>query len=148
MARWSSADLPHSAGTILSCTLATALSTPRPRKRSGSPSRSSTASFAPVDAPEGTSALPQEPSLRPMLTSTVGLPRESSTSRARMSDIMVIGWVCILDELGRCLSLIRNHDTAFSGSARVHEKIALVQFSRSEWRGVRSEDLPRTAFEE
>ena len=48
------------------------------------------ASFAPVDAPEGTSALPQEPSLRPMLTSTVGFPRESSTSRARMSDMVVM----------------------------------------------------------
>ena len=75
----------HSASVMMT----TALSTPRPRKRSGSPSRSSTASFAPVDAQEGTSALPHAPSLRPMLTSTVGLPRESSTSRARMSDIVV-----------------------------------------------------------
>ena len=65
-------------------TFSTAFRTPRPLYRLGSPSRSSTASFAPVDAPDGTSALPQEPSSRLTSTSTVGLPLESRTSLALM----------------------------------------------------------------
>ncbi|CAK7288054.1 hypothetical protein SGPA1_51020 [Streptomyces misionensis JCM 4497] len=48
----------------------------------GSPSRSSMASKAPVEAPDGTAARPVLPSSRPTSTSTVGLPRESRISRA------------------------------------------------------------------
>src|SRR5207253_3251645 len=48
----------------------------------GSPSRSSWASAAPVDAPEGTLARPKLPSSRIASTSTVGRPRESRISRA------------------------------------------------------------------
>src|SRR3954468_22317458 len=47
-----------------------------------SPSRSSTASWAPVEAPDGTAARPKEPSSRSTSTSTVGLPRLSRISRA------------------------------------------------------------------
>ena len=46
------------------------------------PSRSSTASKAPVEAPLGTAARPNAPSSRSTSTSTVGLPRESRISRA------------------------------------------------------------------
>ena len=42
-----------------------------------SPSRSSTASWAPVEAPDGTAARPSAPDSSPTSTSTVGLPRES-----------------------------------------------------------------------
>ena len=66
-------------------TALTAFSTPLPPNRSLSPSRSSTASCAPVDAPDGTAARPVAPSARSTSTSTVGLPRLSRISRARMS---------------------------------------------------------------
>ena len=50
-----------------------------------SPSRSSTASNFPVEAPEGTAALPAAPDSSSTSTSTVGLPRESRIVRARTS---------------------------------------------------------------
>ena len=46
--------------------------------------------LAPVEAPEGTMARPSAPLSRITSASTVGLPRESSTSRARMATISVI----------------------------------------------------------
>src|SRR6185503_8259735 len=51
--------------------LATALRTPLPPYRRGSPSRSSSASRSPVEAPDGTAARPAPPSTI-MSTSTVG----------------------------------------------------------------------------
>src|SRR4051812_47660401 len=63
-------------------TCATALRTPLPPYRSLSPSRSSSASRSPVDAPDGTAARPNAPLSSVMSTSTVGLPRESRISRA------------------------------------------------------------------
>src|SRR5690606_35839858 len=48
------------------------------------------ASCSPVEAPDGTAALPTVPSARITSTSTVGLPRESRISRARMSEMLVI----------------------------------------------------------
>src|ERR1700687_5608677 len=55
-----------------------------------SPSRSSTASCAPVEAPEGTAARPRAPSSSTTSTSTVGLPRLSRISRAMMSVMAVM----------------------------------------------------------
>src|SRR6185437_183805 len=69
----------------------TALSTPLPRYRFLSPSRSSTASRVPVEAPEGTAALPVAPESRMTSASTVGLPRESMISRPRMAAIRLMG---------------------------------------------------------
>src|SRR2546421_6395906 len=63
-------------------TLPTALRTPLPLYRDASPSRSSSASRSPVDAPEGTAARPDAPDSSATSTSTVGLPRESRISRA------------------------------------------------------------------
>src|SRR5512144_1602044 len=48
------------------------------------------ASWAPVDAPEGTAARPTSPPSSVTSTSTVGLPRESRISRATMSMISVM----------------------------------------------------------
>ncbi len=62
-------------------TLLTAFITPLPPRREP-PSRNSTASFSPVEAPDGTSALPTTPFERVTKTSTVGLPRESKISSA------------------------------------------------------------------
>jgi len=62
--------------------LPTAVSTPPPKKRSWSPSRSSTASPDPVDAPEGTPARAMVPSARVAVTDRVGRPRESRISTA------------------------------------------------------------------
>ena len=53
-------------------------------------SRSSTASYSPVDAPEGTSARPTAPDSSSTSTSTVGLPRESRICRAETSMMVVI----------------------------------------------------------
>ena len=66
---------------ILSFIFFTAVSTPLPRYRLP-PSRNSTASNAPVDAPLGTAALPIKPLSRTTSTSTVGFPRESNISLA------------------------------------------------------------------
>src|SRR5215831_6020472 len=82
--------MPFRAGRILVVTFLTALLTPFPEYRFFSPSRSSNASCAPVDAPEGTAARPIAPPARITSTSTVGLPRESRISRARMLEIVFI----------------------------------------------------------
>src|SRR6516165_4198130 len=82
--------MPLSASKISELTASTAIRTPLPWYRLLSPSRSSTASCAPVEAPEGTAARPRQPSSSTTSTSTVGLPRESRISRARRSTIMVM----------------------------------------------------------
>ena len=69
----------------------TASITPFPPQRALSPSRFSTASCAPVDAPDGTAARPKLPSSSVTSTSTVGLPRLSRIWRAWMSTIAVMG---------------------------------------------------------
>src|SRR5687768_5874358 len=85
------------AGAITSCTFATAFSTPFPPNRAGSPSRSSRASYSPVEAPEGTAERPRDPSSSHTSISIVGFPRESRISRARTESIWDIG----LQILGR-----------------------------------------------
>ena len=75
------ASMPSISGAIVSSTLLTARDTPFPPYRWVSPSRSSTASRLPVDAPEGTAARPHAPDSSCTSTSTVGLPRESRISR-------------------------------------------------------------------
>ena len=55
-----------------------------------SPSRSSTASNAPVEAPDGTAARPVAPESRITSASTVGLPRESRIWRAWTEMISLI----------------------------------------------------------
>src|SRR3954463_15117749 len=84
--RCSDASNPTSSGPITSSTAFTAFATPLPAYRPP-PSRSSTASNAPVDAPEGTAARLTVPSSRATSTSTVGLPRESRISRAPTASI-------------------------------------------------------------
>ncbi|KAF5047492.1 hypothetical protein SDC9_147601 [bioreactor metagenome] len=71
-------------------TLSTAVKTPFPRYLDLSPSLNSTASKAPVDAPEGTPALPYPPDSVQTSTSIVGLALESNISLAYTSDIIVI----------------------------------------------------------
>src|SRR5213080_42624 len=77
---------------MTSRTLATARSTPLPPYRFGSPSRSSTASRWPVEAPDGTAAVPRAPPARVTVASTVGKPRESRISRAEMVSIAAIAF--------------------------------------------------------
>jgi hypothetical protein len=91
MAVWSVGSMPRILGAILSFTLATAPRTPLPMYRSPW-SRSSTASYAPVDAPLGTDARCSWPPDM-MSTSTVGLPRESKIWRA-FTESMVAICVC------------------------------------------------------
>src|SRR5205823_4833643 len=87
---WSRASIPVTSLAMISFTFATALVTPRPRKRSFTPSRSSHASCSPVLAPFGTMALPIPPSARVTTASTVGLPRESITWRPWTRTIFVM----------------------------------------------------------
>src|ERR1700732_4743141 len=61
---------------------APAFKTPLPRYRDLSPSRNSSASCSPVDAPDGTAARPTAPDVSVTSASTVGFPRESITWRA------------------------------------------------------------------
>src|SRR3954464_10540418 len=75
---------------MTSRTPSTALVTPLPPYRSP-PSRSSTASKAPVDAPLGTAARAIVPSSRATSTSTVGFPRESRISRAPTASMLGTG---------------------------------------------------------
>src|SRR5437867_9368037 len=90
--------MPSISGAIVSSTLRSACRTPLPRERWPSPSRSSTASRLPVDAPEGTAARPQPPDSSCTSTSTVGLPRESRISRAKRP-LMVDTLVLPLDDV-------------------------------------------------
>src|SRR5262245_48676188 len=66
---------------MMRLTLPTAFRTPLPPYRAVSPSRSSSASRSPVEAPEGTAARPNAPPASVTSTSTVGFPRESRISR-------------------------------------------------------------------
>src|SRR5574341_247683 len=75
---------------MTSFTFFTASSTPLPPNRFWSPSRSSTASRSPVEAPEGTAARPIAPPSSTTSTSIVGLPRLSRISRANTESIVVI----------------------------------------------------------
>src|SRR5438445_8348425 len=67
---------------MMRLTLPTAFRTPLPPYRAASPSRSSSASRSPVEAPDGTAARPNAPPASVTSTSTVGFPRESRISRA------------------------------------------------------------------
>src|SRR3954447_7928027 len=89
-ATWSSAERPSSNGAIRCSTFATAWRTPLPPNTALSPSRSSSASCVPVDAPEGTAARPRLPSSRRISTSTVGFPRESRIWRALIRSMIAI----------------------------------------------------------
>ena len=84
---WSKASHPRIFSAMISFTFSTAFRVPLPRYLDLSPSRSSTASCTPVDAPDGTIALPMEPSSSSTSTSTVGFPLESRTSLATTSSI-------------------------------------------------------------
>src|SRR3954447_19753425 len=99
--RWSPASRPTTRCAICDSTACTACWVPLPPYRSP-PSRSSTASKAPVDAPEGTAARPKLSSSRITSTSTVGLPRESRISRAMTSSMaanaLLLAGSCAGDE--------------------------------------------------
>ena len=76
----SEASSPVTASLITVLIFSTALSTPFPRYLDLSPSRSSSASNSPVDAPLGAVPLPTVPSARYTSASTVGFPLESNIS--------------------------------------------------------------------
>ena len=76
------ASNPISSGPISSSTAVDGLLHALAAVAALSPSRSSTASCSPVDAPDGTAARANVPSSSATSTSTVGLPRESRISRA------------------------------------------------------------------
>src|SRR4051812_1862138 len=98
-----STSRPLNASKISPLTAPTALVTPLPRYRALSPSRSSTASWAPVEAPEGTPARPRVPSSSTTSTSTVGLPRLSRISRPMISmmAVMALPYRCSMQECGQ-----------------------------------------------
>ena len=77
----SRASKPRTASQISVLIDSTAPSTPFPKYRPASPSRRSTASCSPVEAPLGTAARPLTPVSNNTSASTVGFPRESRISR-------------------------------------------------------------------
>ena len=79
---WSKASIPIIASAISVFTFSTACKTPCPKYLDLSPSLNSTASWTPVDAPDGTDALPIAPPSKNTSTSTVGFPLASSISLA------------------------------------------------------------------
>ena len=89
MSAWSSASMPKIARAIGPRTLATACATSKPPWRVP-PSRRSTASREPRDAPAGAMPRPTTPHARRTSASTVGRPRESQTRRA-CTRVMVVG---------------------------------------------------------
>src|SRR5207248_5979065 len=82
--------MPSRRGAMTSLTFFTASSTPFPPKRFWSPSRSSTASCSPVEAPLGTAARPAAPLDSVTSASMVGLPRLSRISRACTERIVLM----------------------------------------------------------
>ena len=80
--RQSPASSPFTAAAKGPRTFSTAWRTPLPPYRAGSLSRSSWASWAPVEAPEGTFAQPVLPSSSSTPARRVGFPRLSRISRA------------------------------------------------------------------
>ena len=88
ISRCSRASMPRRVVAISPFTNPTAASTPLPLNRRP-PSRSSTASCSPVLAPDGTRARPRAPLASSTSASTVGLPRESRTSRPRTTTMSV-----------------------------------------------------------
>src|SRR3954467_13196458 len=95
---WSSASTPATAEAISPLTFATAVLTPLPA-HAAPPSRSSTASNSPVEAPDGTAARPDAPDASATSTSTVGLPRLSSTCPACTCLISLTDRTCLLLDL-------------------------------------------------
>src|SRR6202158_601662 len=118
--RWSAASTPARASAISPLTLATACRTPLPRYCVLSPSRNSTASCSPVDAPLGTMARALAPPSRKTSASTVGLPRESSTWRPRISAILVIGisasFTYLMDLETSSLIVVKQSETQLAAS--------------------------------
>ena len=78
-------ERPRSSSASSVLTAPTAPSTPFPSYLAGSPSRRSTASREPVEAPEGTPARAVVPSASRTVTASVGRPRESRISSADRS---------------------------------------------------------------
>src|SRR5438270_1539026 len=119
-ARCSAASRPAMDLAISVLALATALSTPLPRYFDLSPSRSSRASCSPVEAPEGTAARPSAPPSRITSASTVGLPRESMTWRARISVMRLIASTSSQQGLLEGHSLHRPVELAQRAEERLH----------------------------
>lgn len=89
-------SIPSNSFLITVLTASTALRTPLPPYRLLSPSLFSHASLVPVDAPEGTHALPNPVSVCTS-TSTVGFPRESKISLPFISLIIVVAVIFLFD---------------------------------------------------
>ena len=90
IATWFKASIPKRASLISVFTLFTAFKTPFPKYLPLSSSLNSTASWLPVEAPDGTAALPFAPHSSITSTSTVGFPLESKISLPITSTIPVI----------------------------------------------------------
>src|SRR5665647_2900954 len=117
--RWSVASKPTISSAMAVFTLSTAVRTPLP-KYSPPSSRSSTASYSPVDAPEGTAARPTTPDSSSTSTSTVGLPRESRICLAVTSMMVVMG------APSRSLTVGGRGDHGGLGGARVGEDVRVT----------------------
>ena len=111
--------------------LLTALVTPLPPYLLLSPSLSSTASFSPVEAPDGTAARPKLPSARTTSASTVGFPRESRISRPTTFTISVMRTLLREAKKQKLLPTGRSYRSRIPGRFRVrphHHEVKLHYF--------------------
>ena len=114
--RWaacSAASIPLTSGAITRSTLRTACSTPLPPKRRRSPSRSSSASALPVEAPDGTAARPSAPAVQVHLHLDGRVARGSPGSRGRgrrrsRPSVVVAGQA--VEEIGVASRPLPHHD--------------------------------------
>src|SRR5712691_5442378 len=109
---------------MISLTFFTASRTPLPPKRFLSPSRSSTASCSPVEAPLGTAARPAAPLDRVTSHSTVGLPRLSRISRAWTEMMVLMSDPTLRDGRGRVNARAQGFD---GGAHPVAQRLPVVQ---------------------
>src|SRR4051795_11814391 len=113
--------MPFTASAISPFTLRTAWPTPLPPNASP-PSRSSTASNSPVEAPDGTAARPAAPEAKPTSTSTVWLPRLSITCRAWTCWISLTRFDSLSETVGGCAQRQLRVDTARAGERHAVEQ--------------------------
>jgi hypothetical protein len=99
-------DRPTAAASAV-LTAETAFRTPFPPYRVVSASRRSTASWTPMEPPDGVVARAIRPSIRVRSTSTVGLPRESRISLALMDWIVVFMECLRVEWPGSAVSFLR-----------------------------------------
>src|SRR5437660_10583115 len=134
--------MPSRRGAMTSLTFFTASSTPFPPKRFGSPSRGSTASCCPVEAPLGTAARPAAPLASVTSASRVGFPRLSRISRARTAMIVLMVAPTLHNRRGVVNAPLQFDD---GGPRQITQRLAIVEGQPRRGDRLPDEDADRLA---